>query len=292
MRSPIFDILRLIGALLVIAGHSYALIGREAETPSVFGHGLHTIGVEIFFVISGFLITRSWLSDPHLIRYTVKRIRRIMPALLAVVFLTALVFGPFVSLMAPSDYYQSPQTWTYLWRNSILLTYHFLPGVFSGAPVNGSLWTLPVEAFCYLLTPIILVVFRNRALAATVYLAAASALFYAPFTAEILGFGLAGASSVMPYFWIGAAAYLFGCRLPQWPNFKLPIDLSYGTYLFAFPVQQTIITTHLAINPWIITGISTTIVLPLAWLSWTFVEKPMLTPAAPQTSSRMMCLIR
>ncbi len=62
-----FDILRLFAAILVLYGHSYALV--NARGPSFAANGVHTIGLKIFFVVSGDLITRSWLNDPHAGRY-------------------------------------------------------------------------------------------------------------------------------------------------------------------------------------------------------------------------------
>jgi peptidoglycan/LPS O-acetylase OafA/YrhL len=54
-------------------------------------------------------------------------------------------------------------------------------------------------------------------------------------------------------------------------------DISYGTYLFAFPVQQTII--HLSgmkIEPISLTLFTVLIVIPLAWMSFHFIERPAL----------------
>lgn len=50
-------------------------------------------------------------------------------------------------------------------------------------------------------------------------------------------------------------------------------DLSYGIYLFAFPVQQTVLAQGLAIYPWEINLIATAIVLPISWASWHLVEQ-------------------
>ena len=59
-----FDILRLISALLVIYGHSYPLTGLPE--PGFAASGVATIGVKIFFVISGYLVALSWLRDSNL----------------------------------------------------------------------------------------------------------------------------------------------------------------------------------------------------------------------------------
>ena len=55
-------------------------------------------------------------------------------------------------------------------------------------------------------------------------------------------------------------------------------DLSYGVYLFHYPIQQTIVHGFPGVRSW---WMLTLISLPLtgicAWLSWTFIEKPTLT---------------
>jgi len=53
-------------------------------------------------------------------------------------------------------------------------------------------------------------------------------------------------------------------------------DLSYGTYLFAFPIQQALVSTLGVGHPIWVTAIAIPIVLALAFVSWWFVEKPAL----------------
>ena len=50
-----FDTLRLMGSLVVLVGHSFIITGSPQIM--VGDMPLHTLGVCIFFVISGFLIT-------------------------------------------------------------------------------------------------------------------------------------------------------------------------------------------------------------------------------------------
>jgi peptidoglycan/LPS O-acetylase OafA/YrhL len=50
---------------------------------------------------------------------------------------------------------------------------------------------------------------------------------------------------------------------------------STSTYIYAFPVQQTLILTAAATrNPWLIFAASIALVVPLGYLSWHLVEKP------------------
>src|SRR6187200_539555 len=88
MFDNAFDTLRLVAALIVIFGHAFRLTG---ETVPVFaGTTVATLGVKIFFVVSGYLVAQSWLRDPHPRRFLQRRLLRIVPALVLVVVLTAL----------------------------------------------------------------------------------------------------------------------------------------------------------------------------------------------------------
>jgi len=153
-----FDALRLIAASSVVVFHSYVLLGKVAQEP-LHARGfvdLGTLGVAVFFVISGYLVTGSYQRDPRLISFLTKRLLRILPGLLVVLFATAFLLGPLVTTLPLKDYFASPQTWLYPLRNVFLYTVTYaLPGVFEALPhpnaVNGSLWSLWVEFTCYLL---------------------------------------------------------------------------------------------------------------------------------------------
>jgi peptidoglycan/LPS O-acetylase OafA/YrhL len=251
----------------VLVGHSYVLLGHQP----LFDVGWHSYGVLLFFFVSGYLIAGSWQADPRYLRFAEKRIRRIMPALLVVVFITVFLLGPLMTTDAA--YWSDPVTWRYLWRNGLLLPFHALPGVFQGNPlpaVNGSLWTLPVEAFMYLCTPLLV---RAGPWACVV---GALVLLANPMRGEVAGFGLSGASSVIPYFMIGATLKMWNVAPPAIALPKLQADVSYGIYLMAFPVQQSLIALHPGIAPGGLVMATLAIVAPLAWLSWTLIEKPMI----------------
>jgi peptidoglycan/LPS O-acetylase OafA/YrhL len=53
-------------------------------------------------------------------------------------------------------------------------------------------------------------------------------------------------------------------------------DISYGIYIFAWPVQQIVAQCFPGEQPYFNTIVSSAIVIPLAWLSWHYIEKPML----------------
>ena len=156
-----FDFLRIFAAITVIFSHSYDLLVPNSE-PVLKLTGIHTageFGLGIFFVISGYLITKSWERGPHAFTYLKKRVLRIFPALIVVVFLTVFLLGPFVTTLSLNDYFSNPQTWSYLM--TIFLFYllggpsHYaLPGVFADNPypnaVNGSLWMLPYMFLMYI----------------------------------------------------------------------------------------------------------------------------------------------
>jgi peptidoglycan/LPS O-acetylase OafA/YrhL len=154
-ESNNFDFLRLFGALLVIAAHSYGFFDRRDPfyhfTAGIIPGG--RLGVYIFFLISGYLITRSWINQPEPLNYFRKRILRIYPALIVVVLLSVFVIGPVFTTLAASEYFGSRETYYYLLNISLWKIPPNLPGVFliEGREhvVNAPLWTLFYEVLMY-----------------------------------------------------------------------------------------------------------------------------------------------
>ena len=150
-----FNLMRLVAAWMVIYGHAHAVTGIAGSDGIAWLtqlRGAGAVAVDMFFVISGFLIAAS-LERNNVRGYLVSRGLRIMPALVVCVALTTFVLGPW--LTTATDYWRQPMTWDYFLVNASLLFSRFhLPGVFESHPldvVNGSLWTLPNEAKLYLL---------------------------------------------------------------------------------------------------------------------------------------------
>jgi peptidoglycan/LPS O-acetylase OafA/YrhL len=155
-RDNNFQLVRLFAATFVVVFHSFALTGRWTQEPlwrvmpeTNFG----ALGVKIFFVVSGFLVTQSWLSRRAAAPFVAARVLRIYPALVAATLLTVALAGASSALPWP-QFLSDPQTVDYAWRVALGwdMVYR-LPGAFPGNPfphdVNGSLWTLPIELRLY-----------------------------------------------------------------------------------------------------------------------------------------------
>ena len=85
-RANNFDFLRLVAALSVVFSHSFLIAeGSEASEPFVRLTGnqcvLGLVGVFVFFIISGYLVTGSFLRHPDPGRFALKRVLRIFPGL-------------------------------------------------------------------------------------------------------------------------------------------------------------------------------------------------------------------
>lgn len=147
-----FDALRLLAALLVLVSHQFVFLGRLQPAPT--GDSLGAVAVMIFFVISGYLVAESWYRDPHITRFALRRVLRLWPALM--VATVAIVLACAVITTLPLHDYFSHDTRRFIFGNWQLRTIYDLPGVFVTQPhnpslssVNGSWWTIPVEAKCY-----------------------------------------------------------------------------------------------------------------------------------------------
>jgi peptidoglycan/LPS O-acetylase OafA/YrhL len=327
-RSNGFDGLRLTAATLVIIGHAFPLTGHVV--PGLFANGVHSIGVKIFFVISGYLITRSWQSDPDFLRFWLKRALRIWPGLISICLFTIVAAGLFLTDLSPGDYFRNPGAGFYLWNIALYPVYQ-LPGVFRDnvfpSAVNGSLWSLPVEVAMYCGVPTLVGRYRRSArilipaTAATLFVASIYFVHFAPPEKHPIFWGtsLVAALDVAYYFYAGAtlailradqychpivAAALFiasgwffrgavssetalALTLPYLIvsigklrlGFLNPLqghDLSYGLYLYGFPVQQTVIHFSGPQSAGFNACVSLTIAAVFAALSWRCVERPAL----------------
>ncbi|TML01919.1 MAG: acyltransferase [Actinobacteria bacterium] len=145
-RFPLFDSLRAFAALSVLASHTAGLT-TFAYVNDVLGPftARLNVGVTIFFVISGFLIYRPFVSArmdgraaPHLLAYGRRRLLRIVPAYW--VAITVLAIWP--GLVGVFTH----QWWVY---------YGYIQNLHGGWIVTGlsPAWSLCVEMSFYLVLP-------------------------------------------------------------------------------------------------------------------------------------------
>ncbi|MAM87367.1 MAG: acyltransferase [unclassified Hahellaceae] len=153
-----FDLIRLLLAATVCLVHVWELSGFAALAwlGEIFSS---RVAVSAFFVISGFLIFRSFERSASHKAYAIKRFRRIYPAYAFVIILSAV--GLFFVSTVPAKTYFSLAWLEYLLANLVFLNFlqPDLPGVFNGnelTAVNGALWTLKIEVMFYMAVPVLI----------------------------------------------------------------------------------------------------------------------------------------
>jgi hypothetical protein len=88
--------MRMALATTVIFSHSYDMLGRTNPFKRATGGQteLASVAVDVFFVLSGYLITQSFCSSHTVLDYFWKRILRLFPAFVVAGVLSLMVFGP------------------------------------------------------------------------------------------------------------------------------------------------------------------------------------------------------
>lgn len=156
-----FDFIRVLLAFIVFVGHLGAL--SQSDKLYFLTHSPVEVAVFSFFIVSGFLIARSYERSSSLKSYAKKRFNRIVPAYLLVVFLCAILLS-LVSTQSFSEYFSNTQVYKYLFWNSLFMNFKapWLPGVFGNQAVNGALWTLKIEMCFYIAVPFIFLLFGKN----------------------------------------------------------------------------------------------------------------------------------
>jgi peptidoglycan/LPS O-acetylase OafA/YrhL len=151
-RLPGLDGLRGIAVLAVIIYH--------ADVSLLVGGFL---GVDVFFVLSGFLITSLLIDEltktntVDRARFYMRRIRRLMPALFLVLFFSVLVSGLFVLDAAYHVRRDLPWAMTFVLNWSYLFFEQSYFVNISRPPLLQHLWSLSVEEQFYVIWPIMLI---------------------------------------------------------------------------------------------------------------------------------------
>jgi len=327
-----FSVLRLFFASLVIVSHTPEMIdgdrSREVLT-MIFGTlSFGEVAVDGFFLISGYLITKSFLTSSSSWSFIKKRLARIVPGFVVCFFICLLVLAPFLggSFSVSADILRSNA------KMLAVLQGPYTPDILPGLPypsTNVPMWTIAYEFRCYVLVLVLGVL--------GVLGAARWRWGILGFAALLLGLNASGitAEASVPFsvalgqvgstvrlfgvFAVGMCFYLFRDRLTYshpgaaiaaillviclfnrfsaeaafaifggylifWFTFKFPAlwlssladrnDISYGMYLYAWPVGTSLIWLFGMRDP-IVVGALTFLITPaFATLSWVLIERP------------------
>jgi peptidoglycan/LPS O-acetylase OafA/YrhL len=179
--------------------------------------------VPVFFSLSGFLVTGSGLRLP-VGQFVASRALRIVPALLVDTAVSILVFGTLLTTLSLGEYLMHPETRGY-WFNIVGEIHYYLPGVFKDNPVtavNGSLWTIRPELFCYLLMTGLIATGLVRRWPAV--LIGVVGIWLLSVVAQRIGTDFPGryhlttdASKLVIFFLVGSLFYLLRYKIPNSP---------------------------------------------------------------------------
>lgn len=321
---PGFDGIRLLASLSVLLSHAYLIAeNSEARDPATRllgeGHTLGLYGVYTFFIISGFLLTRSLSRDGNALTFTRNRVLRIVPGFVFSAAVVALVIGPLVTTQPLAEYFRQPATFRYIlgsvrcFCDNWEAPFHWpIAGDMAGA-LNGSLWSLSYEVLSYVFLLWLWLLLRNPARVAAVLVAVALATMVnktavqlvlaiaatLPYFAAGVGmfvvhrrFGThkvgaiaaglllvaAGVLGVFRYAFMLFGTYLvvfFAGRANPGSRFaRRAGDLSYGVYLFGWPVEQ-LLQIHIGATSGEVLFVCALFpTLAIAALSWWVVERP------------------
>jgi peptidoglycan/LPS O-acetylase OafA/YrhL len=167
------DSIRALAVAMVLFHHIWGLGGAPNLRPSILGMRLPLapllqgagLGVDIFFVLSGYLLSLPWhRADaggraPTLGKYLYRRLRRIVPPYYGVLLVVLLFLHP---ALVP---WGSIHTTGGIKRTIAHLVFgqQLFPISAGGFGLLGSLWTLTIEMIFYLTLPLIVLAFiRGR----------------------------------------------------------------------------------------------------------------------------------
>ena len=337
-RDNNFNLIRFLAAALVLYSHAYPLTGTAGEPlEKLAGFSLGHLAVDVFFAVSGFLVTGSLLGKQRLGDFLRARALRIFPALAVSSVLTAFVLGAVHTHLAAAAYYHAAGTWSFAASNATCWPWpvvYGLPGVFEHLPypgaVNGSLWSLPFELDMYAALGIAgLLAYAgprllpDRVLRALIVAGAVAALL--AYTGNEVfeyanGFTSRQGIRLTALFATGATFYVLRERIPlsrAWfaaslaalatalvvgrgamvlyaPALEYAVlwlacvpsgfvrrynalgDYSYGFYLWAFPVQQSVMAWRPGTSRLALVALAGPPTLALAVVSWHLLESPMM----------------
>lgn len=148
---PALDAVRALAAIAVVAAHVFQLFALRGVYIGWARPG--DVGVYVFFVLSGFLITRSVLQPTRFSTrsYLIRRAARLLPLYYLSLLLSLTLVDPTPLLSAGG-------------RLDVLSHLFLAHGLFRNMrySINGVYWTLSIEWFFYLLMALVAPLMRSR----------------------------------------------------------------------------------------------------------------------------------
>ncbi|HEY0355984.1 MAG TPA: acyltransferase [Flavisolibacter sp.] len=149
---PALDGLRGLACLLVVVYHNFGFI-------NYFFFGW--LGLDIFFVLSGFLITDILLNSlgttNYLGNFYIRRVLRIFPLYYLTLIIFLVIIPLFPTFPLALDYFTENQVWLWTYLQNWLFV--FYPNTEQDALVH--LWSLAVEEQFYLFWPLVVMALRK-----------------------------------------------------------------------------------------------------------------------------------
>lgn len=322
-----FGPLRLAFSFLVIISHAPELHdgNRSREILSnLIDISFGELAVIGFFLVSGYLIVKSFVESSSTRSYLLKRVLRIYPAFIACYILCIFVVAPLAG--GSMSYLFGVGALKEIAKIALLET-PFVPGTFADLPqpaINGAIWTIAYEFRCYLL--VILLGYSGVLRRPMAYLAITAAFLFAsainlphelPFGEYLIGLPFASARFTAAFL-VGGAYFLFGNRIKYsaasglvavallvallavkaptilaiitvgsyivlWFALYVPAgrlsaftettDISYGVYLYAWPVQNLVYFVIPSMGVLVGGSIAAAAAGCLGFLSWHLLER-------------------
>lgn len=218
--------MRLFFALFVIVQHGFALNNNIDPLSRLGLSSFGSFGVNGFFILSGYLITASWLNSKSYISFSWRRILRVFPAFVVCLFFTGFIISPLMTIINNGniDIVFFKQQLSYIYKNLLLIIYQ--PDITNLTinhhehSLNGSLWTLSWEFGFYILLAIAgtlgLLSKRKKILFIAIILYIISywmsdckcTIFFKYYTSQRV--------TILPFmFGLGVLAYLFKHKIPN-----------------------------------------------------------------------------
>jgi peptidoglycan/LPS O-acetylase OafA/YrhL len=339
-RNNNFNFLRLVFAILVLLSHSPELVdgnrSREILT-KVFGTiSFGELAVEGFFLLSGYMIIKSWLQKPDLKAFGKKRIARIYPGFIVATLFSIFLFG-LLGANNMSSYLHSINYLRCLFF-AITLMGPPTPDTFNGTPypiVNGAMWTLSYEFRCYMLVAILgvygingcrkiwlfILAFMITVVFACSFFDINKYNFFGSFyifgvPSEIIQLFSCFATGACFYLYHDKVKYKFPwavtsffmlicclfyskitnisfcilggycifyfsfCNINILKIFQKFPDISYGLYLYGWPIQKLLLWNFPSLSPWTLFLLAWVVSSIFGFMSWKLVESPALQLAS------------